>query len=135
MDFHDPADNRQTQPRSLARWFGREKRFKQLARIFRHDAVARVVNFNGHACRSVAVSAREVGGESPHGERAAGRHRLNRIKKEIHEHVLDACSIQQQGRQGGVEFAHHRYALLVQLMPHKRECVFDDFMDVLARTL
>ena len=112
MDFHDLADNRQPQARSLAGRFGREERFKQLAQVFRHYAVARVVNFNHHASRSIAVAAKRGGGESPHGERAAGRHRLQRIEKEVHEHLLDARSIQQQRRQGRVEFAHHRHVLL-----------------------
>src|ERR1035441_4504037 len=64
MDFHDLAGNRQPQPRSLAGRFGREERVAQLARVFRHDAVARVVNLNNHTSGRIAVAPKRGGGES-----------------------------------------------------------------------
>ncbi len=133
MDFHNPADNWQPQAGSLARRFGCEKRFKHLPGVLRHNAVAGIINFNRHPHRSIVVGKARGGRASPYSDRAAGRHRLYRIEKKVHEHMLDARAIQQQRRQGRVEFTHYRHTLFVQLMPHQRERIFDHAMNVLIR--
>ena len=97
--FHRPVDHRQAEPSALAFVFGREERLKNMGLRLRIHSNPRIAHRQHHVAAGAdrRVPLRRCGVQFDVGgfdrQAASSRHRVPRVNRQIHNHLLDSGRI------------------------------------------